>query len=271
MSEAHDVLQDMENQIAELKACAEARRQAVDKEVAAQGKETASAEQAARAFKSAFLDKLDKLLGDLQDAASDVTKIVSFAAHAAGDLKDVIDSYDKVVPPILNQADGVMQTAAGLVQPFASQARSCADQAAAILAKMRRAAQLRTALERKNVQVSIPGLPRTPTPSALGRLRSSPRIAAFLAESKPITAKLDAARLKLRTLPGGPGAAELNAFAKRVSTDLDAMFNGKSPADRSRQRDDLLAEAQRRYASDTKTLQAVRKLITDQARARGVN
>ena len=92
-----------------------------------------------------------------------------------------------------------------------------------------------------------------------------------MADSKQLTGKLSAARARLQSLPGGPGTAELNAFARRVSMDLDAMFNGKSPADRSRQKGELLAEAQRRYASDAKTLQAVRMFITDQARARGVN
>ena len=52
-------------------------------------------------------------------------------------------------------------------------------------------------------------------------------------------------------------------FRTRVGSDLDAMFLGKSPADQRKKRDELLAEARRRYASDPKTLQAVGALLFD--------
>jgi hypothetical protein len=67
-----------------------------------------------------------------------------------------------------------------------------------------------------------------------------------------------------------PTAPAVAAFQPRVTADLNAHFQGRSPADMGRKRDELIAEARRRFARDPKTLEAVEKYLREQAAARGV-
>jgi hypothetical protein len=108
------------------------------------------------------------------------------------------------------------------------------------------------------------------TPSAVSvtvRLRAS---VALGAASRKVPPRFTALRPELQKLSQMKATADVSRFRPRLAGDLDGFFRGKTPADGKKKLAELTAEARRRFASDPKTLAAVEKLLSDEARARGV-
>jgi hypothetical protein len=66
-----------------------------------------------------------------------------------------------------------------------------------------------------------------------------------------------------------PTPPPVAGFRARVNTDLESRFRGRTGAELTRRRDDLIAEARVYFAKDPKTLEAVEKYLREQASARG--
>jgi hypothetical protein len=235
------------------------------KEASILGIEIAATEAAKVAYSVDFLKPINDVIAALEAALADPSKIVGLATSAANLINDAVKGLGVVVDRALGVEDTGNAALASLGAPV-NQLRNVAAEAAAILAKMEKMTALKTVAERRALAANAPASP-TPAPSAARKLRSH---AAFAGKARTLAADLAALKPGVLRLAQPPAAVNVSPFRQTLAGPFDGFYLGKPPADAKRKRDELIAEARRRFASDPKTLAAVLGYLDDEARARGV-
>ena len=238
----------------------------IAKEASILGVEIAATEAAKAAYDADFLKPLNDVIAALEAALVDPSKIVGLATSAANLINDAVKGLGVVVDRALGSVEDTGNAAlASLVAPV-NELRKLAAEAAAILAKMEKMTALKTVAERRALAANAPAAP-TPAPTALRKLKSH---AEFAGKARSLASDLAALKPGVLRLAQPQATVNVVPFRQRLSGEFDGTFRGKSPTDAKKKLGELTAEARRRFASDTKTLAAVEKLLNDEARARGV-
>ncbi len=226
-----------------------------------------AATQAAQdAYVSKFLKPLDDFLALLQQFLShplDFKGLGQSGETLFNDAFPIVEGLaDRAEKQIVQVGDDALLTLHDPVEGL----RKLAADAQNILDTMKKMTTLKTATERHTLAVNAV-VPPAPTPSPLRKITRS---ATLTAKAKTLGAGLAALKPDVLRLAQPPATLNVAPFRQQLAGQFDGFYRGKSPADAKKKRDELIAEARRRFASDPKTLAAVEKLLNDEARARGV-
>ena len=104
-----------------------------------------------------------------------------------------------------------------------------------------------------------------PFSAIIGRMSAGRQKALEVPKLRIQAVSLQVRQLKTIRLQARDIRASLPAYQKSFSQQMDSYFAGKSPAEMSKQRDQLIAEARTRFAKDPRTGDAVIRLLNEEA------
>ncbi len=234
-------------------------------EASAEGRMLGATQAAQDAYASQFLKPVDDFLAFLQQFLTDPLNLPALGnaeLKLFGDTAIVEGLADRAENQIYQVGDDAFLTLHDPVEGL----RKLAADAQHILDTMKKMATLETATERQTLAITDVA-PPAPTPSQVRKIERSSRLAGRKKTLGAGFATLKPEALRLAQPHVTPNVAP---FRQQLAGQFDGFYRGKSPADAKKKRDELVAEARRRFAFDPKTLAAVEKLLNDEARARGV-
>jgi molecular chaperone GrpE (heat shock protein) len=263
-------LESMSRQIAEeRRRGVEARQRLIEQKAKAATRIKDARDAATIAFQNSFLGRIDALLGALGAALANPLEATQLIDGALGILDGIVSGFDQEVTPAVEKDAAVKQAAVAAVQRPAAEAQKHAERARLILGEMRKSARFKTVAERRQVLTQLNSFLSMPTALQLAPATKFEGAEQLRLAVKKTSADLRLLRREFQRVVKTP-APDLRPARARVGQDFDQFFKGKTPAESKKTRDELLAEARRRFAGDAKLLTAVEKLIRDEARARGV-
>lgn len=173
-------------------------------------------------------------------------------------VQSIRDEVERSLAPAVRDASRAREDLADAPREGAIATESHARAACQAVAGMERWARARDLEQREQTARAILAA-KPPVSSQRDRVRPTTQAAPAALNSARAGLVELAAAIEQRAIPAP--SPDLQAYSTRVDAELQGRLKGRSPADAARIRDELLAEARRRFASDPQRLSRVEALI----------